>query len=135
MRPIVAAAASTLALVNSQNSAASLIKWHTYSVKTSSDNPLERKFAEALESRVDAYMAAGIEIPQHITDTVLATMAGGSADRASAFCPQPGGCQATISLEQVWSYGCWCMLSDGPTAGFGTALAYTYKPSYSSQSR
>jgi len=97
-----------------------LVKMYTHQA-AAGDNPLEAKFAQALEARVAAYAAKGMEIPQHITDTVLATLAGGSTDRASAFCPQPNGCTATISLKEIWSYGCWCMLQD-PTAGAGTPL-------------
>jgi len=116
----VAVLASTLATTAMAQSPEALVKMYTHQAQAG-DNPLEAKFAQALEAKVSAYAAKGMEIPQHITDTVLATLAGGSTDRASAFCPQPNGCTATISLKDIWSYGCWCMLSD-PTAGAGNAL-------------
>jgi len=116
----VAVLASALATTAVAQSPEALVKMYTHQA-AAGDNPLEAKFAQALEARVSAYAAKGMEIPQHITDTVLATLAGGSTDRASAFCPQPNGCTATISLKDIWSYGCWCMLQD-PTNGAGNPL-------------
>jgi len=78
-------------------------------------------FAKALEAKIQAYQTAGLDIPAHVTQTVLASVAGGGIARASPFCPTPGGCTATISLEQIWSYGCWCLL-ETPDEGHGLTM-------------
>lgn len=111
--------AGALAGVSAQNPSA-LARLYSQNVERSG-NARATMFAKALEAKIEAYQNAGLEIPAHVTQTVLASVAGGGVARASPFCPTVGGCTATISLSQIWSYGCWCMLAT-PDEGSGLTL-------------
>ena len=119
MRTIVPFASAMVSLTMAQDPG-SIILLYTHHAKNSG-NELKTRFAEALEARVKYYKDHNLMIPQHVTDTVISSLASGGSDRASAFCPIIGGCQVTIDLEQIWSYGCWCMLNE-PTSGSGNTM-------------
>jgi len=112
--------AGALAGVSAQNPAA-LARLYSQNVERSNGDARSVMFAKALEAKISAYQEAGLEIPAHVTQTVLASVAGGGVARASPFCPTDGGCTATISLEQIWNYGCWCMLAT-PEEGAGITM-------------
>jgi len=111
--------AGALAGVSAQNPAA-LARLYAQNVERNG-SARAVMFAKALEAKIQAYQTAGLEIPAHVTQTVLASVAGGGIGRASPFCPTPGGCTATISLEQIWNYGCWCLL-ETPDEGNGLTM-------------